>query len=88
MHLTKKRISRARKAEGFVPCPASRFCDASVEAIKRYDASIKWIDTHKHAVIGNGAFLLSSSQSGSEGYYTKGSTRQALIRLRKVIGPS
>ena len=47
------------KADGFVPVPLRDFVTPE-EAIKRYDASIKWIDTHKHAVIGNGPFYLDS----------------------------
>ncbi|MFZ0557081.1 MAG: ABC transporter substrate-binding protein [Nitrososphaeraceae archaeon] len=47
------------KAEGFVPAPLRDYV-TSEEAIKRYDASIKWIDTHKHAIIGNGPFYLDS----------------------------
>ena len=49
----------AMKAEGFVPVPLRDFVTPQ-EAIKRYDASIKWIDAHKHAVIGNGPFYLDS----------------------------
>ena len=49
----------AMKAEGFVPAPLRDYV-TSEEAIKRYDASIKWIDTHKHAIIGNGPFYLDS----------------------------
>jgi len=49
----------AMKAEGFIPAPLRDFV-TSEEAIKRYDASIKWIDTHKHAIIGNGPFYLDS----------------------------
>jgi peptide/nickel transport system substrate-binding protein len=49
----------AMKAEGFVPVPLRDFVTPQ-EAIKRYDASIKWIDTHNHAVIGNGPFYLDS----------------------------
>ena len=47
------------KAEGFVPAPLRDYVSPD-EAIKRYDASIKWIDTHKHAIIGNGPFYLDS----------------------------
>ena len=47
------------KAERFVPLPLRDFVTPE-EAIKRYDASIKWIDTHKHAIIGNGPFYLDS----------------------------
>lgn len=49
----------AMKAEGFIPAPLRDFV-TSEEATKRYDASIKWIDTHKHARIGNGPFYLDS----------------------------
>jgi peptide/nickel transport system substrate-binding protein len=49
----------AMKNEGFLP-PALKNLVTSVEANKRYDASIKWIDTHNHAVIGNGPFYLDS----------------------------
>ena len=49
----------AMKAEGFIPAPLRDFV-TSEEATKRYDASIKWIDTHKHASIGNGPFYLDS----------------------------
>ena len=45
------------KAEGFVPVPLRDFVTPQ-EAIKRYDASIKWIDIHNHAIIGNGPFYL------------------------------
>jgi peptide/nickel transport system substrate-binding protein len=47
------------KAEGFVPVPLRDFVTPE-EAIRRYDASIKWIVTHKHAIIGNGPFYLDS----------------------------
>lgn len=47
------------KAEGFVPAPLRDFVTPE-EAVERYDASIKWIDTHRHAVIGNGPFYLDS----------------------------
>jgi peptide/nickel transport system substrate-binding protein len=47
------------KAEGFVPAPLRDFVTPE-EAGERYDASIKWIDTHRHAVIGNGPFYLDS----------------------------
>ena len=49
----------AMKAEGFIPAPLRDFV-SSEEAIKRYDASIKWIGTHNHAIIGNGPFYLDS----------------------------
>lgn len=49
----------AMKAEGFVPAPL-RDSVTPEEASKRYDASINWIDTHRHAVIGNGPFYLDS----------------------------
>jgi peptide/nickel transport system substrate-binding protein len=47
------------KAEGFVPNPLRDIVTAE-EAIKRYDASINWIDNHRHAIIGNGPFYLDS----------------------------
>lgn len=49
----------AMKDERFVPPPLKNIVTPQ-EAIKRYDASIKWIDAHKHAVIGNGPFYLES----------------------------
>lgn len=49
----------AMKAEGFIPPPLRDFVTPE-EADERYDASIKWIDTHRHAVIGNGPFYLDS----------------------------
>jgi peptide/nickel transport system substrate-binding protein len=49
----------AMKEEGFVP-PPLRNIITSEEANRRYDASVKWIDIHKHAVIGNGPFYLDS----------------------------
>ncbi|MGH9979386.1 MAG: hypothetical protein ACRD8Z_26655, partial [Nitrososphaeraceae archaeon] len=47
------------KAEVFVPVALRDFL-TSQEASERYDASIKWIDAHKHAIIGNGPFYLDS----------------------------
>lgn len=47
------------KAEGFIPVPLRDFVTPE-EAIKRYDAGISWIDSHRHAVIGNGPFYLDS----------------------------
>ncbi|MGH9977920.1 MAG: ABC transporter substrate-binding protein, partial [Nitrososphaeraceae archaeon] len=47
------------KAERFVPVSLRDFVTPQ-EANERYDASIKWIDAHKHAVIGNGPFYLDS----------------------------
>jgi len=43
------------KAEGFVPAPLKGMVSVD-EALKRYDASIKWITEHNHAIIGNGAY--------------------------------
>jgi len=43
------------KAEGFVP-PALKDIVTIDEAIKRYDASIKWITEHNHAIISNGPY--------------------------------
>ncbi len=45
------------KNEQFVP-PALRNIITIEDAIKRYDASISWIENHGHAIIGNGAFYL------------------------------
>jgi peptide/nickel transport system substrate-binding protein len=47
------------KSENFVP-PALRGIVSTEDAIKRYDASIAWIEDHNHAVIGNGPFYLDS----------------------------
>jgi peptide/nickel transport system substrate-binding protein len=43
------------KAERFVPAPLKGIVTVD-EAIKRYDASIKWIIEHNHAIIGNGPY--------------------------------
>jgi len=43
------------KAEGFVPAPLKGMVSVE-EALKRYDASIKWITEHNHAIIGNGPY--------------------------------
>jgi peptide/nickel transport system substrate-binding protein len=45
------------KNEQFVP-PALRNIITVEDAIKRYDATISWIENHGHAIIGNGAFYL------------------------------
>ena len=45
------------KNEQFVP-PALRDIITVEDAIKRYDASISWIENHGHAIIRNGAFYL------------------------------
>jgi peptide/nickel transport system substrate-binding protein len=47
------------KNEQFVP-PALRDIITVEDAIKRYDASISWIENHGHAIIRNGAFYLES----------------------------
>lgn len=47
------------KAEHYIP-PALQGLVSSDEASKRYDASIKWIADHHHAVISNGPFYLDS----------------------------
>jgi peptide/nickel transport system substrate-binding protein len=44
-------------AEGFVPA-ALKDIVSPADAKKRYDASIRWIDAHKHAIISNGPFFL------------------------------
>jgi peptide/nickel transport system substrate-binding protein len=43
------------KAERFVPAPLKGIVSVD-EALKRYDASIKWITEHNHAIIGNGPY--------------------------------
>jgi len=45
------------KAKKFIPAPLKGFI-TEAEAIARYDASIKFIDTYKHAFIGNGPFYI------------------------------
>jgi peptide/nickel transport system substrate-binding protein len=45
------------KNEQFVP-PALRDIITIEDAIRRYDASISWIENHGHAIIRNGAFYL------------------------------
>jgi peptide/nickel transport system substrate-binding protein len=45
------------KSERYVPI-ALRGTVGANEAIKRYDASIKWITQHNNAIIGNGPFYL------------------------------
>jgi len=47
------------KSENFIP-PALKDVVTVDNAIRRYDASIKWIEDHNHAVISNGAFYLDS----------------------------
>ncbi|HXW11529.1 MAG TPA: ABC transporter substrate-binding protein, partial [Nitrososphaeraceae archaeon] len=43
------------KSEHFVPVALKDYVTID-EAIKRYDASIKWISEHNHAIIGNGPY--------------------------------
>jgi peptide/nickel transport system substrate-binding protein len=45
------------KNEQFIP-PALKDIITLEEAIRRYDASISWIENHGHAIISNGAFYL------------------------------
>src|SRR3712207_7772834 len=45
------------KNEQFIP-PALKDIVTVQDAIRRYDASIRWIENHGHAVISNGAFYL------------------------------
>jgi peptide/nickel transport system substrate-binding protein len=47
------------KNEQFVP-PALKDIITVQDAIRRYDASISWIENHGHAIIRNGAFYLDS----------------------------
>jgi peptide/nickel transport system substrate-binding protein len=43
------------KSEHFVPAALKDYVTVD-DAIKRYDASIKWISEHNHAIIGNGPY--------------------------------
>ena len=45
------------KNEQFIPAALKEIITLE-EAIKRYDASISWIENHGHAIISNGAFYL------------------------------
>jgi peptide/nickel transport system substrate-binding protein len=45
------------KSESFVPPPLEGIVSKK-DAIERYDAAIRWIQNHRHAVIGNGPFYL------------------------------
>jgi peptide/nickel transport system substrate-binding protein len=45
------------KSESFVPPPLAGIV-SNKEAIERYDAAIRWIQSHRHAVISNGPFYL------------------------------
>jgi peptide/nickel transport system substrate-binding protein len=47
------------KSEQFIPAALKGLVSAE-DAIKRYDASMKWISDHKNAVISNGPFYLDS----------------------------
>ena len=47
------------KSEQFVPAPLKGVITVQ-DAIRRYDASINWINNHGHAIISNGAFYLDS----------------------------
>jgi peptide/nickel transport system substrate-binding protein len=47
------------KSENFVPA-ALRGIVSAEDAIRRYDASIQWINDHNHAIISNGPFYLDS----------------------------
>lgn len=57
-NLIKKELMKM-KDENFIPLPLKNIVTLE-EAKKRYDASIKWIEDHKHAVISNGPFFLDS----------------------------
>lgn len=50
---------QSMKNEQFVP-PALKGVVTIEDAIRRYDASINWINTHGNAIISNGAFYLDS----------------------------
>jgi peptide/nickel transport system substrate-binding protein len=56
--LVKQELQRM-KDESYVP-PALKGIVSAQDAQKRYDASIKWIEEHGNAVIGNGPFYLDS----------------------------
>lgn len=43
--------------ENFIPEPLKEFVDYNY-ALKRYNAAIKWIEEHNHAIISNGPFYL------------------------------
>ncbi len=47
------------KTEGFIPAPLQGIVTIN-DAIKRYDASIKWITENRNAVIGNGPFEITN----------------------------
>jgi peptide/nickel transport system substrate-binding protein len=51
------------KNEGFIPSPLIGVITKQ-DAIERYDASIEWISKHRHAVIGNGPFILDNYNPG------------------------
>jgi peptide/nickel transport system substrate-binding protein len=61
------------KSESFVPPPLVGIVDQR-EAIQRYDAAISWIQSHRHAVIGNGPFYL-DTYNPSAGIITLGAFR-------------
>jgi peptide/nickel transport system substrate-binding protein len=56
--MVKEELQKMKK-ERYVPA-ALKGTVGAADAIKRYDASIKWIDAHKSAAIGNGPFYLDS----------------------------
>lgn len=47
------------RTEKFIPNPLKGIVSVS-EAERRYDATIKWIETHRNAVVSNGPFYLDS----------------------------
>jgi peptide/nickel transport system substrate-binding protein len=53
------------KDEQYIP-PALKGLVSTDEAIKRYDASIKWITDHNNAVISNGPFYLDSFNAAGQ----------------------
>jgi peptide/nickel transport system substrate-binding protein len=54
-----KKELQKMKTESFIPAPLTGIVGVD-EAMKRYDASIKWITEHKHAIIGNGPFEINN----------------------------
>jgi len=58
------------KSESFIPTPLKGIVTIN-EANQRYDAAIKWIEQHRHAVISNGPFYLDTYNPGAGIIYVK-----------------
>ena len=54
------RTSKDEEDEQFVLPPLKNIVTVK-DAIRRYDASIRWIENHGHAIISNGVFTLTTS---------------------------